>query len=132
MRPTFKLLLVFLAILCAGIQCVRPARTNPPTDPALALNARHVPADVATILDRSCRDCHSNETRWPWYSNVAPTSWLVANDVQHGREHFNYSQWTSIEEDEQDSLLGGICSLTQRERMPLPPYVLLHRGAKLS
>ena len=90
------------------------------------------PAHTTAILDRSCRDCHSNETRWPWYTNVSPTSWLVANHVNHGREHFNYSQWTSIDEDEQDKLLGGICSLAERSRMPLPSYLWIHRDAKLS
>lgn len=123
-------LLVFLVVFI-GAQAYRPDRSNPPATPGASLMSLATP-EVAAILDRSCRDCHSNETRWPWYSNVAPFSWLVADDVRHGREHFNYSQWTSIDEDEQDSLLGGICSLTERARMPLPPYLLLHRGAKLS
>ena len=123
-------LLVFLVVFI-GAQAYRPDRSNPPSTPGASLMSLATP-EVAAILDRSCRDCHSNETRWPWYSNVAPFSWLVADDVRHGREHFNYSQWTSIDEDEQDSLLGGICSLTERARMPLPPYLLLHRGAKLS
>ncbi|MGZ8710060.1 MAG: heme-binding domain-containing protein [Thermoanaerobaculia bacterium] len=123
-------LLVFLVVFI-GAQAYRPDRSNPPSTPGASLRALATP-EVAAILDRSCRDCHSNETRWPWYSNVSPTSWLVANHVHHGREHFNYSQWTSIDEDEQDSLLGGMCSLTERERMPLPSYLLLHRGSKLS
>ena len=123
--------LILFLVVFIGAQFVRPDRTNPPSSPGASLLAK-APPDVAAILDRACRDCHSNETRWPWYTNISPTSWLVANHVQHGREHFNFSEWTSIDEDEQDQLLGGICSLTQRERMPLPSYLLIHRDARLS
>ena len=123
-------LLLFLVVFI-GAQFVRPDRSNPPSTPGASLMAK-APPDVAAILDRACRDCHSNETRWPWYTNISPTSWLVADHVHHGREHFNYSNWTSIDEDEQDQLLGGMCSLAQRGRMPMPSYLWIHRDAKLS
>ena len=123
--------LLFVLVDVIDAQAVRPVRTNPPTAAGASLLA-HATPEVTAILNRSCRDCHSNETRWPWYTNVSPTSWLVANHVNHGREHFNYSQWTSIDEDEQDKLLGGICSLAERSRMPLPSYLWIHRDAKLS
>jgi hypothetical protein len=124
------ILLVFLVVFIAA-QAFRPDRSNPPVVPGASL-VQHAPPAVAAILDRACRDCHSSETRWPWYTNVSPTSWFVANHVHHGREHFNYSQWTSIDEDDQDKLLGGMCSLAERGRMPLPSYLLIHREAKLS
>jgi hypothetical protein len=123
-------LFVFL-IAFIGAQAFRPDRSNPPSAPGASLLAK-APPEVGAILDRSCRDCHSNETRWPWYTNVSPTSWMVADHVHQGREHFNYSEWTSIDEDDQDKLLGGICTLAQRGRMPLPSYLLIHRDAKLS
>lgn len=126
-----RLILIVFLVAFIGIQFVRPDRTNPVTPPADSLQAR-TPPDIRALLDRSCRDCHSNETRWPWYSNVAPASWLAASDVHHGRERFNFSEWTSYPSDEQDKFLGAMCKLTERGRMPLPPYVLLHRGAKLS
>ena len=123
--------LVLFLVAFIGAQFVRPDRSNPTSAPEASLLAK-APPDVAAILTRACRDCHSNETRWPWYTNVSPSSWFVANHVHHGREHFNYSNWTSIGAVEQGSLLGDICSLTQRERMPLPSYLLIHRHAKLS
>jgi len=89
-------------------------------------------ADVRAILDRSCRDCHSNETRWPWYSHVAPMSWMLLQHVNGGRDRMNYSAWTSYDSDEQDKFLGGMCTLTKKGRMPLPSYLWLHRGARLS
>ncbi len=123
-------LLLFLVIFIAA-QAYRPDRTNPPITAGASLLTKATP-EVAAILDRSCRDCHSSETRWPWYTNVAPTSWLVANHVRHGREHFNFSEWSAIDEDEQDKLLGAMCNLTQRGRMPMPSYLWLHREATLS
>jgi hypothetical protein len=123
-------LLLFLVVFIAA-QAYRPDRTNPPITAGASLLTK-APPDVAAILDRSCRDCHSSETRWPWYTNVAPTSWLVADHVRHGREHFNYSEWSAIDEDEQDKLLGAMCNLTQRGRMPMPSYLWLHRDATLS
>lgn len=123
-------LLLFLVVFI-GAQAYRPDRTNPPSLPGASLMA-HATPEVAAILNRACRDCHSNETRWPWYTTISPTSWFVANHVHQGREHFNYSEWTSIDEDEQDQLLGGICSLTERGRMPLPSYLTIHRDSKLS
>jgi hypothetical protein len=129
-RAARWILLAFLVVFIAA-QVYRPDRSNPAATPGASLMALATP-EVAAILDRSCRDCHSNETRWPWYTNVSPVSWLVANHVQHGREHFNFSEWTAIDEDDRDKLLGGVCSLTERARMPLPSYLLLHRDAKLS
>src|SRR3954467_12512713 len=123
-------LLLFL-VAFIGAQAYRPDRTNPSVTAGASLLSK-APPEVAAILDRSCRDCHSSETRWPWYTNVAPTSWLVANHVHHGREHFNYSERKSLDEDEQDKLLGAMCNLTQRGRMPVPSYLMLHPDARLS
>lgn len=128
-RARAALFIVLVAVL--GIQFIRPSHANPPVDAAHSLLPK-APADVRAILDRSCRDCHSNETRWPLYSQVAPMSWLVASHVHEGRDRFNYSEWTAYDSDEQDKLLGGLCSLTKRARMPLPSYLLIHRDAKLS
>jgi len=124
------ILVVFL-VLFIGAQFVRPVRDNPPSPAGGSLTA-NAPPQVTAILNRACRDCHSNDTRWPWYTSVTPTNWLVADHVHHGREHLNYSLWTAIDEDDQDKLLGNICNLAQRKRMPLPSYLWLHRDAKLS
>ena len=129
-RGTRTVLFVFL-VLFIGAQFVRPNRTNPPSPGGGSLLSKATP-QVAAIIDRACRDCHTNETRWPWYTNITPTNWLIANHVQHGREHVNFSTWSAYDEDDQDKFLGGICSLTKRGRMPLPSYRLLHRDTKLS
>lgn len=112
------------------IQTIRPPRTNPPAIGADLM--RNAPAQVGRIFDRACRDCHSNDTRWPWYSNVAPISWTLVVHVNDGRDHFNVSEWATYDEDDQDKLLGSVCSLTKRGRMPIPSYLWIHDEARLS
>lgn len=124
------------ATLIAGgvlIQLVRPARTNPPTDRLRALRSgKDAPAATAGVLQRACRDCHSNDTRWPWYSNVAPVSWFVIDHVNHGRRHFNYSEWAKYEPAEAAKLMRNSCELSRKGEMPLPSYMLMHGDTRLS
>ena len=115
------------------IQFIRPPRTNPVVDHSSSLmSARPVPADVQRVLDRGCRDCHSNDTRWPWYSRVAPVSWFVIDHVNHGRSHFNYSDWARYDAGEADRLFAKACSLVRDRRMPLTSYTWMHPSARLS
>lgn len=121
----------FVALLACA-QIVQPARTNPvvPRDRALAA-IRPMPAHVAAIFDRACRDCHSNDTRWPWYSRLAPVSWFVIDHVNHGRSHFNASDWAEYDPAEAARLLKETCGLVQDGSMPLGSYLLVHRRATL-
>lgn len=118
-------------IVFAGAQFIRPDRTNPADPPSASLLAK-APAKVQAILSRSCADCHSNNTRWPWYTNISPVSWFVVSHVEDARSTFNFSKWTSYSSDDQDHFLGNMCNLTKKGRMPLPSYLLIHREAKLS
>ena len=133
MRRGLRWAAVVIVVGAVGIQFVRPARTNPATDPARTLASRmHVPAEAAAILARACRDCHSNETRWPWYSHVAPASWLVIDHVNHGRSHFNYSDWAQYGRDDATRLLKNVCDLSRQQAMPMPSYLVMHRSARLT
>src|SRR4051812_10009276 len=86
MRRVLKIVAILLVVLVVGIQAIRPARTNPPIDESQTINARtQMTSDVAAIFDRSCRDCHTNKTVWPWYTNLAPVSWWLSNHVNDGR-----------------------------------------------
>ena len=90
--------LAITLILLIGAQFVRVDRTNPPTRPeASLLNQKTTSPAVRAILERSCRDCHSNDTRWPWYSRVAPISWFLLNHVNGGRDRLNYSRCTDYQ-----------------------------------
>ena len=133
MGKPVKSLLIVLVVAFLAIQVVRPARTNPPVDSSRTIHSQlQPPPEVARILERSCIDCHTNQTRWPWYSNVAPVSWLVANDVSEAREQMNLSEWAKYERKDAEELLEEICEETSKGNMPLPSYLLIHRSSKLS
>jgi hypothetical protein len=87
---------------------------------------------VQSILERSCFDCHSNRTRWPWYSNVAPASWLVARDVNEGRERLNFSEWGSYKQGKRVSRLEMMVAEVDKGEMPHKNYLLLHGEAALT
>ena len=119
--------------LFAIAQFIRPAKTNPPINSSLALESHTQPdAKLTAILDRSCNDCHSNKTRWPWYSNVAPVSWFVIDHVDHGRSHLNFSEWGSYDAKRRGELLNQSCVEVKGGAMPLSSYTPLHPGSKLT
>ena len=100
--------------------------TNPPViqDPNWATPEAH------QLAQRACYDCHSNETVWPWYSNIAPISWLIAHDVDEGRQVLNFSDWTGSSRSGEGR--GEIPEVIQENQMPPPYYVLLHPTARLT
>jgi hypothetical protein len=126
-----------LALLFIGIQFVPVNRTNPSSDASRSVwtNSQMTP-EVAGLLRTSCRDCHSNETRWPWYSRVAPVSWFVTDHVNEGREHLNFSEWLPAagqgENATPQERLHEICEEVSKGAMPLKSYTLVHTSARLS
>jgi hypothetical protein len=122
-----------LVLVVAGMQLIRPDRTNPPIDAAKSVQATAtVPAEVGALLKRSCYDCHSSETRWPWYSNVVPLAWGVANHVKEGRAALNFSEWGSYPVRQRTRLLEKMCDEVREGKMPLKQYIWLHRDATLT
>ncbi len=109
------------------IQLVPVKRTNPPGG-----TGQFAPAEVTAVFQRACYDCHSNETAWPWYSRVAPVSWLVADDVKEGREHLNFSNWDLLDQDKREKMKSEIWEELEAGDMPLWFYLPLHPDARLS
>ncbi len=112
--------------LLVAMQMGTCSRTNPPV-----IAQAPVPSEVGSLLRKACYDCHSNETVWPWYSRVAPVSWLVWSDVTEGRQHLNFSEWPSDVKirhkhltDVRDEISGG--------DMPLWFYLPMHSAARLT
>lgn len=99
------------------------AHDNPPVTKQPAWDS----ARTQVLFSRACADCHSNETTWPWYSNVAPVSWLVTNDVDGGRGTFNVSEWDRPQDD-----VGDVAEVIQSGEMPPFYYTWMHSSAKLS
>lgn len=133
MKMFLRVLLILFAVAFIGAQAIRPVRDNPPVNESQTIFATgNVPPDVKAIIDRSCNDCHTNTVRWPWYSMIAPMSWLVAEDVEEGREELNFSTWAAYPPKRQDHKLEEICEQIEKGEMPLKNYLYLHPGAKLS
>jgi hypothetical protein len=114
------------AALFAGIQLIPVSRTNPPVKSNVA-----APAAVESILRRACYDCHSNETRWPWYSRVAPVSWWLAEHVEDGRKDLNFSEWPAFDFEEQDLVFADMTTQLRKDKMPPSSYRLGHPEARL-
>jgi hypothetical protein len=101
------------------------------TNPAVQQNVA-APPEVAAVLRRACYDCHSNETVWPWYSNFAPVSWLLARDVREGRRELNFSAWNAYDAKKQAKKLKETAEEVATGEMPPWPYIVLHWDAALS
>jgi hypothetical protein len=133
MRPWIKKVIISGGVLLAAIQLVRPARVNPPTDTSRTFRSLNgAQASAIDVIDRSCRDCHTNDTTWPWYSHVAPVSWLLAHDVNEGRAELNFSEWAAYSPDKQRKLLKKSCDEVKEGEMPMSIYTVMHPAAKLS
>jgi len=122
-----RIIIIVLVILFVGIQFVPVNKTNPPVTGEI--NASE---NVMRILRTSCYDCHSNEVKWPWYSNIAPASWLVVHDVNEAREHMNFSEWQSYSAEDKADDIEEIWEEVEDGEMPLWYYLILHSEAKLS
>jgi len=133
MKKILKILIIVFAVLFLSIQLYRPEQfTTAEVNDNHLTKKLNVPPDVENILKRSCYDCHSNHTTWPWYSNVAPMSWLVTDDVIRGREKMNFSEWGKLSSSKQSIRLESICEEITEGEMPLKQYLIIHRDAELS
>ena len=132
MSRRLKQVAVVLVVAFAAAQLVRPERANPPTDPSRTIQAQVGKAGgLVAVLDRSCGDCHSNGTVWPWYTRVAPVSWLMAYGVTKGRKAVNFSEWAAYSPQQQRVLLTASCNDVTRGTMP-GAYTVLHPEMRLS
>lgn len=123
-----KMILIGLGVvivLALLIQLVPVNRENP----AVVTQVTWDSPETQVLWDRACADCHSSETAWPWYSYVAPVSWLVARDVREGREKFNISDLTTSR---LDKMMREIAEVVQEGEMPMPIYLVTHPGARLT
>jgi len=132
MRRRLKQATVVLLLVFGAAQFIRPDRSNPPTDPSRTIQAHAgTGSGLPAVLDRSCRDCHSNATVWPRYAQVAPLSWLMSYAVTKGREAVNFSEWGSYPPDVQRMLLSASCQDVSTGKMP-SVYTLIRPETKLS
>lgn len=124
-RRETGILLALLGGIFVAMQLlpVGARRDNPPVVAGPAWDSER----TRELFFRSCSDCHSNQTRWPWYSGVAPMKWLVAYDVANGREHLNVSEWHRPQRHADDA-----AEEVEEGAMPLPTYLWFHPEARLT
>jgi len=127
MTPKRRKILIILVVLVVLSQLIPVGRSNPPVTAELV-----APQELQSVLRQSCYDCHSNETVWPWYSRVAPFSWLLAIDVAEGREHLNFSTWENLGPERQAKLKKETREVVDEGEMPPWYYVIAHQDARLS
>jgi len=125
----FRTILWSAAVAILIAQFVRPDRSNPAVSGDLL-----APPVVKDALERACYDCHSNQTRWPWYSSVAPFSWWINREVDEGRRRLNFSSWTDYTSDPgtEDQKLDEVARLIASRAMPPRYYLAMHPGARLT
>jgi len=122
-----KKALIILIVILIAIQFIPVDKTNPTVTAEL-----DAPTEIISIFKRSCYDCHSNETAWPWYSNIAPVSWLVAGDVKDARAHLNFSEWGNLSRKDRVKMKEEIWEEIEKEKMPLWKYNIMHPEASLT
>ena len=126
-------LLLFFLVLAFGLAFAHPFGNVKQAHSAnVLMNTATIDAPVLAVMQRSCQNCHSERTEWPWYSHAAPMSWLIENDVQGGRTHWNMSKWEQYSIDDREHILSQIGPMVRNKQMPLPQYLFLHPEAKLS
>jgi len=127
MTKLSKRFLLFVLVGLFLIQFVPVDRTNPPVEGEIS-----APDPVMEVLQGSCYDCHSNETTWPWYSRLAPISWRIAEHVEHGREHINFSTWQGMSAEDREDAMEEIWEEVEKGGMPLSDYLRMHPEAVLT
>lgn len=133
MKRALKITVIILFAGFVVMQFFRPDLSNPQINDGETLEAAgRIPENVAVILRRSCSDCHTNKTVYPWYAQIAPLSWYLARHIDDGRRKLNFSLWNTYETRRKRRKLDEICEQARAGLMPLPSYLWIHRKAKLS
>ena len=122
-----RTLLIFLIIFIV-MQFIQTNKENITVDKNFEIKA---PLEVMNILKTSCYDCHSNEVKYPWYSNVAPFSWVISTHITEGKKALNFSTWENYSQEDKDEKMKTIFR-TAYASMPLPSYIFLHENANLT
>lgn len=124
---------ITVLIVLIGIQFIQPARNeNGQALPADISKTVFIPGNVKSLLQTACNDCHSNNTNYPWYANIQPMGWLLANHIKDGKAELNFNEFGSYSQRRQQSKLKSIASQIKDDEMPLASYTMLHKNAKLT
>ncbi|NND80172.1 MAG: heme-binding domain-containing protein [Maribacter sp.] len=124
---------MLLFVILIGMQFYRPEKNLAQGDhTSVFLTETNPPAEVRQILENSCYDCHSDHTRYPWYNNIAPVSYWLADHVKHGKGELNFSEWKDYANKKKDHKLEEVVEVIEDSEMPLKEYTWTHKDAKLT
>jgi hypothetical protein len=135
MKKALKLpyILTGLAVIFLILQVFRIDKTKPqPNTEADYITIAQPPAEITSLIKSSCYDCHSNETKYPWYSNIAPVSWILQSHIKEGRAHLNFSEWGNYQPGKQGNKQDECKEMLAEEEMPLLSYKLMHSSANFT
>ena len=133
LKKILKIAAIVIVAALIVVQFIRPDFTNPPVNEAETLEASvQVPENIKAIMKRSCSDCHTNTTVYPWYSQISPVSWWLKNHIDEGRRELNFSVWATYQPKRKAKKLEEVCEQINEKEMPLPSYTWAHRDAILS
>lgn len=125
--------LVYTFILLLIAQMIRIDRSNPPVNASQDfIVSENVPANLAQTLKIACYDCHSYESTYPWYTSYAPVSWWIKHHINEGREHLNFSEWSTYSSKKANHKLEECVEMIEEDEMPMASYTIMHGQAKLS
>lgn len=133
MKGNKKKIALGILVLLLVIQVFSIDKTNPSIDPQLNMfDTVEMPNDVKTLLKNACADCHTNETKYPWYTNIEPVSWWIKRHINKGRGNLNFSSWESLDASRKNHKINECIEVIEKKWMPMATYTWLHSDAKLS
>ncbi len=133
MKTILKYVAIVLLVVLVIIQFInRPEKISEPVTENDILLTLNTSRNMSVLLKSACYDCHSNQPRYPWYSEIAPFSWWIGEHIEHGRDELNFSDWATFSKRKRDHKLEEIVEEVEKGHMPLPKYTWMHSDARLS
>ena len=128
-----KAALALCLVVLLAVQFVRPAKNYAPRDPGAAIDSRFpVPRHVMEVFKRSCYDCHSDSTVYPWYAEIQPVGWWLNSHIEQGKRGIDFDRFGAYRPMRQYAKFGDIIEQLQKDEMPIGSYLFIHRYARLS
>jgi len=133
MKKIFPKILLALGLLLVVIQFFRPERNSSAAEPLNSIDRHYtVPKEIGVILNTSCYDCHSNNTEYPWYSNIQPLAWWLQDHVNEGKRELNFDEFNTYDAKKKKHKLDEVVEMIEEDEMPLTSYRIVHWDASLS
>jgi hypothetical protein len=133
MRKTFRTFLLVIVVAFIGIQFFQPPKnTSTVTESDILVRLQDVPPEIKEVFTKSCYDCHSDNTNYPWYGRIAPVSWMLNKHIVAGKEELNFSEFGNLSTRKKIGALIDVCDVISDGSMPLESYLKLHKDAELS